>query len=140
VKQFIKKAPWISFYDSGDCNGCVLEVLALLTPKYDIERLGCLKRASAKHADIMMVSGTVNQQTKKRMLKVHQQLPDPKVVIAVGSCPISNGVFKPCYNSTIPFDTDIPVTVYAPGCPPRPETLIDAVVKALATLDKKEKK
>lgn len=137
--NFIKKSPWVSFYDSGDCNGCVLEVYAMFNPKYDVERLGVVKKASAKQADVLVVSGIVNKQTKKRLLQVYSQMPEPKIVVAVGSCAITGGVFRSAYNHDGPLDKLIPVNVFVPGCPPRPETLIDGLVKGLALLGKKKK-
>lgn len=137
MKNFINKSPWISFFCSSDCNGCVLEVNAMLNPKYDIERFGCLMKASAKHADILLVAGIVNKHSKERLLQVYSQLPRPKVVIAVGSCAISGGLFKNAYNFTQPLHKIMPVTVFVPGCPPRPETIIDGLLKALK---KKEEK
>ena len=136
--NFIRKSPWISFYDSGDCNGCVLEVAALLAPKYDIERFGAVVKASAKHADILLVSGIVNKQTRKRLEQVYSQMPKPKIVIAIGSCAITGGVFIPSYNRDGPLDKIMPVDVFVPGCPPRPETILDGVVKALKLLEEKK--
>ena len=127
----IKKSPWVCNYDVGGCNGCILEIYALFTPRYDIERFGCLLTSSARHADILLVSGIVNNQNKERLKTIFDQMPKNKKVIAIGSCAITGGPFKKSYNFAGPTDKIIPIDMYVPGCPPRPEAIIDAVVKLL---------
>lgn len=136
----IKKSPWISSFDVGGCNGCILEISALITPRYDIERFGCQLRASARHADILFVSGIVNRQNRKRLKTIYDQMADDKKVIAIGSCAISGGPFAESYNFVGPTDKIIPVDVYVPGCPPRPEAIIDGLLKLLGEIDEKNKK
>ncbi len=136
--SFIKKSPWIFFYDSGDCNGCILEILAATDPRYDIERLGALVKTSPRHADILLVTGIVNKQQKKRLVRVYSQMAEPKIVVAMGVCPISGGVFWNSKNKAGPLDKIIPVDVYIPGCPPRPETLIDGLLKAINAWEAKQ--
>ncbi|MBN1159880.1 MAG: NADH-quinone oxidoreductase subunit NuoB [Candidatus Diapherotrites archaeon] len=139
--DYIKKSPWICVYNAGSCNGCDLEVLALLNPKYDIERFGCELKASPRHADILLVTGIGSKQNQKRLKLVYEQMASKKKVIAVGSCAISGGPFREGWVFTEPVDRIIPVDMYVPGCPPRPEAIIDALIKVLEELDgdKKDK-
>ena len=136
----IKKSPWICNFDCGGCNGCILEIVAALTPRYDIERFGCLLKPSARHGDILLVSGLVNKQNKERLRTIYNQMAKDKVVVAIGSCAITGGPFKDCYNFAGPLDKIIPISIYVPGCPPRPEAIIDALVKLLGSLNEKNKK
>ena len=129
--NLIKRSPWICNYDCGGCNGCILEIYALLTPRYDIERFGCMLRASARHADILLVSGIVNKQNKERIRTIYDQMAGRKKVIAIGSCAITGGAFKSSYNFAGPVDKIIPVDIYVPGCPPRPETIKQGLLKIL---------
>ena len=135
----IRKSPWVSIFNASSCNGCDLECLALITPKYDIERFGALWKMSARHADILLVTGCSNEISKKRLKTVYDQMAPNKKVIAVGSCANSGSVFRFCYNRKQRIDSIIPVDIYVPGCPPRPEAIIDALIKALKTLEKEEK-
>jgi membrane-bound hydrogenase subunit mbhJ len=112
-----------------NCNGCAIEILAALTPKHDVERFGIVAKGSPRHADILVVEGPVNAKMKERLLTIYQQMPDPKYVIAFGACPISKGVFYDSYNVVGPLDKIIPVDVYLPGCPPKPEALINAIIR-----------
>ena len=133
----IKKSPWIIHYDASSCNGCDIEVLACLTPVFDVERLGVVNTGNPKHADIFLVTGAVNPQSNTVIRNIYRQMPEPKVVIAVGACACSGGIFRDCYNISGGVDTTIPVDVYAPGCACRPEAIIDSVVAALGVLDQK---
>ncbi|MBL7100502.1 MAG: NADH-quinone oxidoreductase subunit NuoB [Nanoarchaeota archaeon] len=136
----MRKSPWVSIFNASSCNGCDIECLALVTPKYDIERFGCLWKMSARHADILLVTGVSNETSKKRLKTVYDQMAPNKKVIAIGSCANSGDVFRFCYNVKQRVDSIIPVDIYVPGCPPRPEAIIDALVKALQTLKKHESK
>jgi len=126
----MRKSPWVAHYNASSCNGCDLEILACLTPRYDVERLGIVLRESPRHADILLVSGFVNNQNKERLERVYSQMAKDKYVVAIGACAISGGPFHDGWNMAGPVDKVIPVDAYVPGCPPRPETLINA----LATL------
>lgn len=136
----ISKSPWLLHYDASSCNGCDIEVLDCLTPKYDIERFGIINTGDPFQADIFLITGGVNSQTEAVVKQLYSQMPDPKVVVAVGICACTGGVFKECYNIKGGVDTVIPVDVYVPGCAARPESIIDGVVKALAILDEKRAK
>ena len=134
---FNSKSPWLIHYDGSSCNGCDIEVLDSLMPKYDIERFGIINTGNPKHADIFLVTGSVNAQNINVVKHVYEQMLEPKVVVACGICACTGGVFRDCYNVMGGVDKAIPVDVYAPGCAVRPETIIDAVLKAVEILDEK---
>lgn len=136
---FVKKSPWIVHYDASSCNGCDIEVLACLTPKYDVERLGVINTGNPKHADILLITGSVNEQNKPVIMNIYNQMPEPKVVVAIGICATSGGVFRECYNVAGGVDQVLPVDVYVPGCAARPESIIDGVARAFTVFDKKYK-
>jgi ech hydrogenase subunit C len=131
------KSPWLLHFDCGSCNGCDIEVLACLTPVYDVERFGIINVGNPMHADIMLVTGTVNHRNKKVLANLYDQMPHPKVIIAIGSCGLSGGIFRDAYNVVGGVDKVIPVDVYVPGCPAKPEAIIDGVVTALARFQEK---
>jgi ech hydrogenase subunit C len=133
----ISKSPWLLHYDGSSCNGCDIEVLACLTPLYDVERFGVINTGNPKHADILLITGGINSQNKSVVEQLYAQMPSPKVVVAVGICACDGGIFKECYNILGGTDKVIPVDIYVPGCAARPEAIIDGVVKAVALLDKK---
>jgi ech hydrogenase subunit C len=128
------KSPWLAHFDCGSCNGCDIEVLACLTPLYDVERFGILNIGNPKHADILVVTGTVNPRNKQVLANLYDQMPTPRVILAVGACGCTGGIFRECYNVLGGVDKVIPVDVYVPGCPPKPEAIIDGVVQALQKL------
>jgi len=134
---YLKKSPWLLHYDASSCNGCDIEVLAALTPLYDIERFGIINTGNPKHADIFLVTGGVNAQNKQVLINTYEQIPEPKVVIAIGICATSGGIYRECYNILGGIDKVIPVDVYVPGCAARPESIIDGVVTALGILEQK---
>ena len=125
------KSPWLLHYDCSSCNGCDIEVLACLTPLYDIERFGIVNVGNPMHADILLVTGTANHRNKKILRNLYDQMPEPKAVIAIGACALSGGVFRETYNVVGGVDKVIPVDVYVPGCAAKPEAIIDGVVLAL---------
>jgi ech hydrogenase subunit C len=133
----LRRSPWILHYDASSCNGCDIEVLACLTPVYDVERLGVVNTGNPKHADILLITGSVNQRNVGIVRNLHRQMPDPKAVVAVGACAVSGGIFARAYNVEGGIDRVIPVDVYVPGCAARPETIIDAVVAGVEVLDLK---
>lgn len=131
------KSPWILHYDASSCNGCDIEVLACLTPVFDVERLGVVNTGNPKHADIFLVTGAVNEQSHGVIRNLYNQMPDPKVVVAVGVCAAGGGIFREAYNISGGVDSVIPVDVFVPGCAARPEAIIDGVVQALGVLEQK---
>jgi len=134
VRWSRKKSPWILHLNSGACNACDIEIVAALTPRFDVERLGVLLKATPRHADVIISTGPVTRQIKDRIIRIYEQTPDPKFVIAVGACAMSGCVYRGAYNIMGGLDQVIPVNVYVPGCPARPDAILDGVVKLLGTL------
>lgn len=128
------KSPWILHLNSGACNACDIEIVAALTPRFDIERLGVLLKATPRHADVIVCTGPVTRQIKDRILRIYEQVPDPKFVVAVGACAMSGCVYRGSYNIMGGLDQIIPVNMYVPGCPARPDAIVDGVVKLLGKL------
>jgi NADH-quinone oxidoreductase B subunit len=126
-----RKSPWVLHFNSGGCNGCDIEILDLLTPRYDVERLGILKEGSPRHADILLCTGPVTRQSRDRLRRIYEQMPEPKWVVAVGSCGCSGGVFQNGDNVLGGIDQVVPVSMYIPGCPCRPEAVIDGLAQLL---------
>ncbi len=137
---YFSKSPWVIHYNGSSCNGCDIEVLACLTPLYDLERFGIINTGNPKHADILLVTGGVNAQALSVLQQIYEQMPNPKAVVAVGICATSGGIFADCYNIIGGADKAVPVDVYVPGCAARPEAIIDGVAKAAHILDEKYKK
>ncbi len=133
----IHKSPWLLHYDGSSCNGCDIEVLACTTPVYDVERFGVINTGNPMHADIFLITGGINSQNAEVVRQIYDQMPQPKVVIAVGTCACTGGIFKECYNIRGGADTVIPVDIYVPGCAARPESIIDGVVKGVALFKEK---
>jgi len=138
-KQFRKKSPWILHYNAGSCNGCDIEILASLAPKYDLERFGIINTGNPKQSDILLVTGPVTFRSRERLVELYTQMPEPKVVVAVGVCTCTGGVFREMYNIEGGVDRYIPVDVYVPGCASSPDQIIDGVVEALGILESKSK-
>ena len=125
------KSPWIFHLSTGSCNNCDIEILDCLTPRFDIERFGMLLAGSIRHADVLVVSGSGNRMSMERVKKIYEQAPKPCLVVAVGECSLSRGLFIHSYNCPVPVDKVIPVDIYVPGCPPKPEAIIAAIVKLI---------
>jgi len=134
VRWSRKKSPWILHLNSGACNACDIEVVAALTPRFDVERLGVLLKATPRHADVIISTGPVTRQITDRIIRIFEQTPEPKFVIAVGACAMSGCVYRGAYNIMGGLDQVIPVNIYVPGCPARPDAILDGVVKLLGTL------
>ena len=108
-----------------------------MAPHYDVERFGIRLQPSPRFADVLIATGVVTKQCADRLKRIYDQMPEPKFVIAIGACACSGGVFRGCYNSLGGIDKVVPVNMYVPGCPPKPEAMIDAVAKLLAKLEGK---
>ena len=134
------KSHWVLHFNSGACNGCDIEIVALLTPKYDVERFGIKLEPSPRHADVLLVTGAVTHQCAERLKRIYDQMPQPKFVVAIGACACSGGVFEGTYNVVGSVDKVIPVDAYIPGCPARPEAIIDGVVKLLNAINPPKQK
>jgi ech hydrogenase subunit C len=128
------KSPWIIHFNTGACNACDIEIVASLTPRFDLERFGITLKGTPRHADVLVASGSVTRQVMDRVIRVYEQMPEPKFVVAVGTCAATGGVFQGCYNVCGGIDKVIPVSAYVPGCPARPEAIIDGVAKLLGNL------
>ncbi|MCG8533126.1 MAG: NADH-quinone oxidoreductase subunit NuoB [Desulfovibrionales bacterium] len=132
IKSKAVRSPWLYRINAGSCNGCDVELATTaLIPRYDVERLGCKYCGSPKHADIVLITGPVTAMVKDKVLRVYEEIPEPKVTVAVGICPISGGVFRGSYSVPIMLDDIIPVDVNVPGCPPRPQAILEGVAMAL---------
>ena len=125
------RSPWVAHVNSGSCNGCDIEILAALTPHFDVERFGIVLKGPSRHADVLLVTGNMTLQARERVKRIYEQMPEPKFVIAVGTCPASGSVFFDSYAHMNGIDADIPVDVYITGCPPKPEAIIHAVTKLI---------
>ncbi len=130
----LTRSPWILHFNTGACNACDIEVLAVLTPRFDVERFGILLKGSPRHADILIVTGPVTRQCAPRLKRIYEQMPEPKFVVAVGTCACSGGAFQGCYGVLGGVDKVIPVDVYIPGCPPRPDAIVAGIAKLLEKL------
>lgn len=135
LKANIRKAFGRSLHirevDSGSCNGCDYEINALNNPFNDVERLGISFVASPRHADMLLVTGTATRNMQQALIKTYNATPDPKLVVAVGACACSGGIFRDTYATSNGIDRLVPVDVYIPGCPPRPQALMYGILKAL---------
>jgi NADH-quinone oxidoreductase B subunit len=132
-------SPWAIHFNSGSCNGCDIEILATLTPRYDLERFGVKLQGSPRHADVLICTGPVTRQARERLLRTYEQMPSPKFVVVVGSCGISGGAFQGCYNIVGNINEVIPVDMFIPGCPPRPEAIIYGIIQLLEGLKQAKK-
>ena len=137
MTKAIAKSPWVVHFNCNSCNGCDIEFLACLTPTYDVERFGVLHVGNPKHADVLVVTGSVNHRNKHVLKNVYDQMPEPKVVVAMGACPATGGIFADCYNVVGGVNQVIPVDVHVPGCPPKPEAMMDGIIEAVGILEKK---
>ncbi|BCR03155.1 NADH ubiquinone oxidoreductase [Desulfuromonas versatilis] len=132
LKRVARRSPWLFRINAGSCNGCDVElVTTACIPRYDVERLGCKYCGSPKHADIVLITGPLTARVKEKVLRLYAEIPDPKVTVAVGICPISCGVFRDSYAIEGPIDRYIPVDVNVPGCPPRPQAIIEGISEAI---------
>ncbi|OIO80920.1 MAG: NADH:ubiquinone oxidoreductase [Candidatus Omnitrophica bacterium CG12_big_fil_rev_8_21_14_0_65_43_15] len=127
----LTKSLWAFHLATGSCNNCDIEILDLLTPRFDVERFGIVLVGSIRHADVLLVTGVVNKKIAPRLKKLYEQTSKPCLVVAVGACACGQGIFRGGYNTFVPVDNVIPVDVYVPGCPPKPEAMILGVVKAI---------
>lgn len=120
--------------DSGSCNGCDWEITALLNPYHDLQRLGIDFVASPRHADLLLVTGTMTRNLEAAARRTHEAMAEPRLVVAVGACAISGGVFAGSYAGRDGIADVLPVDVFVPGCPPRPEALIQGLLVAVGRL------
>ncbi len=136
----LRKSLWVYHVNAGACNNCDIEVLALLTPRFDIERFGMILIGSPRHADVLAVTGVCTRQIMPRLQEVYMQTPKPCVVLAIGACANAQGIFTEAYHVGAAVDETIKavdpsaIIIYVPGCPPKPEAMIAAAVKGMEFL------
>jgi membrane-bound hydrogenase subunit mbhJ len=130
----LTKSPWVYHLSTGSCNNCDIEILDCLTPRFDLERFGVQLVGSPRHADALLVTGNMTMKCIPRALEVYEQMPKPGVVIAIGTCSLGHGIFEGSYTCPKTVDEVIPVDIYIPGCPPKPEAIMAGVVKLLNKL------
>lgn len=131
LKKTSVRSPWLFRINAGSCNGCDVELATTaLIPRYDVERLGCHYTGSPRQADIVLITGPMTVHMRDHVIRVWNEIPEPKVTVAVGICPISGGVFRDSYSVSGPISNFLPVDVNVPGCPPRPQAIMEAVVLA----------
>ncbi|HDR90280.1 MAG: NADH-quinone oxidoreductase subunit B family protein [Bacteroidales bacterium] len=131
-KDFIfRKSLWLFHFGGASCNNCDIEILDCLTPRYDVERFGMLLVGSIRHADVLLVNGSINHKDKERLLELYRQAPKPILVVAIGACGCTGGIFAGGYPFAGPVDQIIPVDAYIPGCPPKPEAILSGIVQLI---------
>jgi Ni,Fe-hydrogenase III small subunit len=135
IHRVLGRSLHLRHLDAGSCNACDWELAALLNPVYDVRRLGIDFVASPRHADGVVVTGSVTRNLETAVLRTVEAIPDPLVVIAVGACAASGGIVGEGYASAGGVDKVLPVDVYIPGCPPRPEAIIFGLLVAVGRLD-----
>jgi len=133
--KIIRYSPWLVHFNTGACNGCDIEVLASITPHYDPERFGVRLAPSVRHGDVLVVTGVVTKKAAERLKRLYEQMPEPKFVVAVGACALTGGVFQGSYPVVGGADKVVKVDVYVPGCPPRPEAILEGIIKLLKKLE-----
>ncbi len=131
IQKLFGRSLAIRQVDAGSCNGCEIEIAALNNPIYDIERFGISFVASPRHADVLLVTGPASRNMEIALKRTYDATPDPKIVVAVGACACSGGIFGDTYATTGGIDKIVPVDVFIPGCPPRPQALIYGLFLAL---------
>ena len=139
IDKSMAKSPWIFHINAGSCNGCDIELVSVLTPRYDAERLGFRLTGTPRQADIVVVSGPVTSQTRDRLVRTLAQVPEPRVVVSLGSCPRSGNVFQGSYCVDGPLEKYTHVDVSVGGCTPKPEAIMAALAKAAEILAEKRK-
>jgi len=132
----LKRSLWAFHINTGSCNGCDIEIIDAFTPRYDVERFGIRLVGSPKHADLLVITGPITRKNLPRVLRVYNQMPDPKFVVVAGTCGATGGLFAGSYNIIGSIDEVLPVDAYVIGCPFRPEALIDAIVKLIEKIEK----
>jgi Ni,Fe-hydrogenase III small subunit len=139
IRKILGQSLHIRHVDVGSCNGCDWEMVALNNPIYDLQRFGIDFVASPRHADMLLVTGVVTRNLETALRKTYAATPEPKLVVAVGACACGGGVFQNAYNVVGTAAEIIPVDVYIPGCPPRPEALLHGLMTAVDKWPSKHK-
>jgi Ni,Fe-hydrogenase III small subunit len=129
-----RKSPWVYVVNAGSCNGCDIEIAPCFSPRYDAEQLGVLRQGSPKHADILLITGPLTLRSRAAVSAIYEQMPSPKVVVAVGSCPATGNVFAGSPTVVGGVASVVPIDIYVPGCPPRPQAILEGIAQAAALL------
>ncbi len=127
--SYIEKNPWILHFDGAGCNGCGMEMRACFSPEFDIEQYGVRRTDNPKHADVLLITGIVEEENREYLVNLYEEMTEPKAVVAVGACACSGGIFEGCGDVLSGADQVLPVSLYVPGCAARPETIIDGILK-----------
>jgi len=133
ILDILGRALCIRHVDAGSCNGCELEIHALGNPVYNIEGLGIRFVASPRHADLLLVTGPVSRHMETALRRTHEATPDPKLVVAIGDCGCTGGIFGENYASAGRVSNVIPVDVAVPGCPPSPVRILAGILTAISS-------
>ena len=128
------KSPWIYRINAGSCNGCDIEIAPCFCPRYDAEQIGAVVQGSPKHADILLITGTMTLRARDAVRNVYEQMPEPKAVVAIGSCPATGNIFAGSPTILDGVASIVPIDVYVPGCPPRPQAIIRGIQQAAQLL------
>jgi Ni,Fe-hydrogenase III small subunit len=131
ARAILGRSLHIRMVDAGSCNGCEVEISNLNSPVYDLERFGLHFVASPRHADMLLVTGPVTRNMELALRKTYEAMPGPRLVVAVGACGCSGGIFGVNYATRGAVDTVLPVDVYIPGCPPNPHALLHGILTAI---------
>ena len=139
IEEFRKsrKSIWVFHVNTGGCNGCDIEIVDTLTPYHDLERFGIKRVSSPRHADMLLVTGPASRQSVKTLLNAYEATPEPKLVVAIGSCACGGGIWHDSFATMGGIENCIPVDAYIPGCPPKPEALIYGILLALGEVKQK---
>ncbi len=135
IRRTLGRSLHIRVVDAGSCNGCEIEIAGLNSPIYDIERFGIHFVASPRHADMLLVTGPVSRNMELALKKTYDATAEPRLVVAVGACGCSGGIFGQNYASLGGVDKVLPVDVYIPGCPPSPYALLHGIFAAIGRID-----
>ncbi len=140
IKKFVRKRSiHLCVVNTGGCNGCDVEIVSCLAPRYDIEQYGIYVHNNPREADILVISGPTTLPWIDRVKELYEKVPEPKIVVAVGACALSGGIFKEGHVLG-GIEKIIPVDVKIPGCPPRPSEIIEGILKSVHLLAEKEKR
>lgn len=134
IQQTLGRSLHVRHLDAGSCNGCDWEIAALLNPYHDVQRLGIDFVASPRHADLLLVTGIMTRNLEEAARRTYEAMPEPRLVVAVGACAISGGVFAGTYAGRDGIGDVLPIDVLVPGCPPRPEALIHGLLVAVGRM------
>lgn len=128
------RSPWLVHFDCGGCNGCDIEILDTLTPVHSAERFGVINVGDPRQADILLVTGPANRRNAAILRATYDQMAEPKAVVAVGACAAYGGIFQGAPNILGGVDEIVPVDAHVPGCPPRPEAILQGVLQVAPLL------